>query len=238
MILLVSGATVTVQRLAEQSAFARAHLGHLVVPRAGNRPEALAQTGLPVACDNGCFTGWDPPRFFRVVRKGRPLAPLWITVPDHFDRGKGVGYARSTLEVFYHYASLVGDAFEGDYAGGETPLALVAQDGVEDLDLDWALSYAACLFLGGSTEWKLSKAAEDLAEEAKRRGKWVHCGRCNTWGRFRHAFEIGCDSVDGSGFSKWPYKRIPKALRWLRRLEEQPLLLFREGKRCACGIMW
>lgn len=42
--------------------------------------------------------------------------------------------------------------------------------------------------------------------------------RCNTRKRLRHAFRLGCDSVDGSGFSRWPDERIPAALRWLADL--------------------
>jgi transposase-like protein len=43
--------------------------------------------------------------------------------------------------------------------------------------------------------------------------------RCNTRGRFRHAHALGCDSIDGSGFSRWPDQRIPAALAWLADLE-------------------
>ncbi len=44
----------------------------------------------------------------------------------------------------------------------------------------------------------------------------------NTRTRFRHAFRLGCDSVDGSGFSRWPDQRIPMALRWLAELHGTP----------------
>src|SRR5205823_6752489 len=100
------------------------------------------------------------------------------------------------------------------------PVALVGQDGAEALELPWGRFDA--LFLGGSTGWKLGPGAAALAREAKRRGLWVHMGRCNTRQRFRHAFALGCDSVDGSGFSRWPDQRIPAALEWLAELDGRP----------------
>ena len=108
------------------------------------------------------------------------------------------------------------------------PIALVGQDGAESLELPWGRFDA--LFLGGSTEWKLGPHAAALAREAKRRGLWVHMGRCNTRKRFRHAFALGCDSVDGSGFSRWPDQRVPLALRWMADLHgaDGPVTVRRE----------
>jgi hypothetical protein len=88
-------------------------------------------------------------------------------------------------------------------------VALVGQDGAEHLPLPW--EHFQALFLGGSTEWKLGPGAARLAAETKRRGYWSHLGRCNTLKRFRHAFFLGCGSVDGSGFSRWPDESIPTA---------------------------
>lgn len=49
-------------------------------------------------------------------------------------------------------------------------------------------------------------------------------GRCNTLRRIRHALEIGADSIDGTTFSKWPDKWIPKGLGWVKREKRQPVL--------------
>jgi EAL domain-containing protein (putative c-di-GMP-specific phosphodiesterase class I) len=81
------------------------------------------------------------------------------------------------------------------------------------------------VFIGGSTEFKLGRTAASIARQAKRRGKHLHGGRVNTRQRFRYMAELGCDSIDGSGFSKWSAERIPMALRWLEELERQPSLL-------------
>jgi len=42
-------------------------------------------------------------------------------------------------------------------------------------------------------------------------------GRVNSFQRLQYAFELGCDSVDGSGFSMFPDTYIPKFLRYLER---------------------
>jgi hypothetical protein len=212
MRILVGGATATVRELASRSAFARAHLGHLLNPRSFNRLDTLAKTGLPIAADNDCFNGLDEDAYFAMLRKIKDAgaAVEWVTVPDFVGQGYG------TLLSYDWYC----DKLDDDPADPQIPLALVGQDGMEGLDWDYFFGMAACLFIGGSTEWKLSRAAADLAGAAKRRGLWVHMGRVNTFARFRHAFELGCDSVDGSGFSKWP-ANIKLGLRWLRRLEAE-----------------
>lgn len=46
-------------------------------------------------------------------------------------------------------------------------------------------------------------------------------GRVNTFRRFRIAYDAGCDSIDGSSFSKFPAARIPMALGWLDRLHRR-----------------
>jgi hypothetical protein len=61
----------------------------------------------------------------------------------------------------------------------------------------------SALFLGGSTHFKLGPDGARAAREAKRRGLWLHMGRVNTANRARYAATIGCDSFDGSKFSRW-----------------------------------
>src|SRR5262249_51584625 len=97
------------------------------------------------------------------------------------------------------------------------PSALVGQDGLDGCQVPWGRFRA--LFWGGSTAWKLGRAASDLAREAKRRGKWVHMGRANSARRARYAHGMGCDSVDGSKFSRFPDTYLPGFIRLLRQLE-------------------
>lgn len=84
------------------------------------------------------------------------------------------------------------------------PVALVAQDGLENISLAlrW-LPYDA-LFIGGSTDWKMSPAADTCIFAAKRRGKWVHVGRVNSQKRIKHFKIVGVDSVDGTSLTYAP----------------------------------
>ncbi len=206
MLLLVSGATVDVKRLACPQ------LGRLLSPRTV-RPdlEQLANSGVAWAADNDAFLAWDQGRFEAMLARLRQVNTrrlLWVACPD------SVADARTTAGLFNWWLDTMKPADEGD----QLPMALVGQDGMESCDWDYWLGYADCFFIGGSTQWKLSRAAADLAAEAKRRGLWVHMGRVNSARRVDHAVQIGCDSIDGSGFSKFP-KLIGKGLGWIARSE-------------------
>lgn len=102
------------------------------------------------------------------------------------------------------------------------PAALVAQDGLEALDVPW--DDFDVLFIGGSTDWKLGKHARALVVEAKAHGKGVHMGRVNSEKRFAYALAIGCDSVDGTYLTYGPKKNLPRLLAWLRLTDQGRLL--------------
>ncbi|WP_088255927.1 hypothetical protein [Fimbriiglobus ruber] len=198
MRLFVSGATATLRRHPGSP-----YLGALVVPAAGNRLDPVLAAGLPRAADNAAFTGFDPAAFCAMLGRiaGKPGCQF-VACPDT------VGDAHQTTHLFrtwYPVLTALG-----------LPVALVLQDGQDRVGVPWELVDA--VFVGGRTEFKLGPVAAGLVREAKGRGKWAHMGRCNTRRRFRHAHQLGCDSVDGSGFSRWPDQRIPMVLRWLRDL--------------------
>jgi hypothetical protein len=92
------------------------------------------------------------------------------------------------------------------------PIAYVIQDGQPKEFVPWPR--IGCVFIGGSTEYKLSVESERIAREAKHRGLWLHMGRVNSRKRFDYARAIGCDSVDGTKFSRWRNTWLPDALRW------------------------
>jgi hypothetical protein len=100
--------------------------------------------------------------------------------------------------------------------------ALVAQDGMENYPIQW--DAFDVLFIGGTTEWKLSEGAYWLVAEAKRQGKWVHMGRVNSRRRIRIAVLAGCDSVDGTQLCFAPDKRLKQLNGWLDELQRQPFL--------------
>jgi hypothetical protein len=126
---------------------------------------------------------------------------LFVVVPDLLCD------AVATLERFRWWAWRI-------KAGG-WPVALVAQDGLESLRR-WPCEYDA-LFVGGSTQWKMSDAAAWCIRRAKReQGAWVHVGRVNSQKRIRHFQTMGVDSVDGTTVTYAPdkmYRRLDKALR-------------------------
>jgi hypothetical protein len=85
------------------------------------------------------------------------------------------------------------------------PVALVAQDGLEDMSVWLARTWPQIggLFIGGGDDFKLGPAAASIAAEAKRRRKRVHMGRVNSERRIRYAASIGCDSIDGTKWVRW-----------------------------------
>jgi hypothetical protein len=143
------------------------------------------------AIDNGAFSRFDRQGFIALLdsHRGRRGTCKFVAVPDV------VGSARRTLEVFEQWYGLLRG----------WPLALVAQDGLEDLPIPWASIEA--VFIGGSTTWKMSAEAAAVVKAGKALGKWVHFGRVNTPGRFEYAESLSCDSIDGTGLSRYTWMR-------------------------------
>lgn len=175
--------------------------GRLLSPRQFSRAYDTAQAGIPWAADNDCFQRLDADAYRRMLDTIHGLPGcLFVTSPDV------VGDAPRTLELW--------DEWRDELCAVWQPLALVAQDGLRPEDVPWRELDA--LFIGGTTEYKLSAEAETLAREARTRGKHVHMGRVNSRKRFDYARQVGCDSVDGSSFSRWRTRWLPDALTWHR----------------------
>jgi hypothetical protein len=196
VLLLVQGATSTLRRLKGAK-----NLGVLLSPNAHGTPAVLLSLGYRMAVDNNCFSGFDEPAYLRLLDLIVGYPVLWVTAPDK------VGDAVVTLALFEHWEPIL-------HARG-FPVALVAQDGLTPEQVPW--DRIECLFIGGTDNWKLCDEAVALCREAKRRGKLVHVGRCNSFVRIRAAMAMGADSTDGSQFSWWPDRYIPKGLRWIQR---------------------
>ena len=139
-----------------------------------------------------------------------PRGLLWVAVPDVVRcrcgaakpcignrRSPGcepVGDAAATLEQFRQWHMWL----------SHLPLAFVLQDGSEAPGMvPWDAPGLAGVFVGGSTAWKLSRAAADLVGEARRRGLHAHMGRVSTARRIRYARSIGATSFDSSRYSMW-----------------------------------
>jgi hypothetical protein len=150
------------------------------------------------AIDNGAYSGFDANAFASLLRReesNRELC-LFVTVPDI------VGSARRTLEIWRRRHRIVRG----------WPLALVMQDGMEDMDIPW--DELAAVFMGGCDPWKDSKAALDIVKTAKTLGKHSHVGRVNTIKRYELYANAGADTCDGSGVAMYDHMLddIAKAL--------------------------
>lgn len=161
----------------------------------------LYSYNMPIACDNSAYSHFSESRYLSMIDK-ITVPVLWITLPDK------VADPHKTNELWDEWINYV-----------DHPLAYVGQDGCEDLEIPW--EYMTCFFIGGTTDWKLSNAAADLAKEANLKNKWVHMGRVNSDKRLSHAYRIGCDSVDGTGYSKFSKKELLKGLLHIDGLERQ-----------------
>jgi hypothetical protein len=164
------------------------------------------------AIDNGCYAKgeqFDLPGYLdwlRVIGQRPDVEQcLFATAPDV------VGDALATLARSLPVLPLI-------RAAG-LPAAFVAQDGSEAPGLiPW--SEIDAVFLGGSTEWKLSPAAEAVVSEARRRGKWVHMGRVNSLRRLQLAESWGCDSADGTMIAFGPSENLAKLCGWLAEVND------------------
>lgn len=170
----------------------RRYFGMLCTWADGAHPRHADFCGIPWAVDNFAFTAFNPIRFERRLKAWREWSPtcLWVAVPDV------VGNAAATWERFGEWHDVIRSL--------GYKLALVAQDGLENMPIEWNCFDA--LFIGGSTEWKLSSTAAEIVGEAQARGVYVHMGRVNGNIRLNYAAYLNCDSVDGSGYAAFPYK--------------------------------
>jgi hypothetical protein len=184
-------------------------VGVILTPMMGNRlpPDRVwaADNGMfaqPAAFDPVAYLGW------LAAYQGEVDRCLFATAPDV------VGDAAATLARSRPFLPIL-------RALG-FPAALVAQDGLESLPVPW--DAVDCLFIGGTTSWKLSEAAYTLMAEAKRRHKWVHAGRVNSLRRLRAMAIAGADSADGTFLKFGPDVNLPRMARWLQVIREQPPL--------------
>lgn len=198
-------------------------LGHLLSPRAGDTLPTLQRYGLHWAADNDAFSGFDPIRYARFVDRVRAYPNCqWMAVPDV------VADAEGTLQSFSYWAPKL--------IKRGLPIAIVLQDGMTPSQIPWRSIDA--VFIGGSTDFKMSGAAFRLVEAAHKRNLLVHMGRVNSLRRLHYAWAIGCHTVDGTGYSWFksvhrPDNPLVKAVRYLEKLQS------REGLRCdSCAAQW
>lgn len=173
-----------------------APVGQLLTPLTRYK---LREPSRPWAMDNGGFKQVDVPGLLSLLEREREnqATCLFVAIPDV------VGCARRTLEVFDHWK-------------GKTELrgwkvALVCQDGQENLPLPW--DDIDAVFIGGSTGWKLSPHVAHIIRAAKILGKHAHVGRVNDPARWQHFEELGANTCDGTGLARYTHMREAVARR-------------------------
>lgn len=183
MIALVANASDELKRLSHTGAF-----GQLFTPTI-KRSEYLTVPGLPWACDNDAFAKWSEHRYRAMLRQHQGQEGcLWVAAPDV------VGDAAKTLALF--------NRWEPELREHGYPVALIAQDGLTLAAVPWARF--DCLFIGGTTEFKLGAQARTLVGAAILHGKLVHAGRVNSARRIRYFHDLGVHSFDGTSLVRWP----------------------------------
>lgn len=177
--------------------------------------------------DNGCFNTSKPGRTFdadrwlrwleRVPLRGCLFAVLpdvleWFTDPE-----TGALFPVGNVDATLERSALYVDAVK--QMG--FPAALVAQDGLADLDT--VPFDVDAIFIGGSDAYKLGTDAARVTAQAKDRGMWVHMGRVNSGKRLAYAASIGCDSADGTfltyGGKKHAASQFARMMRWFDKVE-------------------
>lgn len=188
-----------------QQALVNAGVGALLTPFSQrNCPD-----GWTWAADNGCFgTQWNEHRWLSWLKSfTNPGDALFATVPDT------VGNHQETLVKWSQWNHTVKNL------GYRT--AFVLQDGAQENEVPW--SELDALFIGGTTEYKLSDDSRRMVRTAKTLGKWVHMGRVNSRKRIELAHHWGCDSVDGTFLAFGPDINTPKLIEMMN-MATQPML--------------
>ena len=144
------------------------------------------------AIDNGAFSKFYSKRFEGLLKResNNKERCLFVTCPDV------VGDARRTLEIWQ---------YRDKFAKGWN-MALVAQDGMEELSIPWA--DFDTLFVGGGDPWKESHGSINIIKTAKILGKHVHVGRVSTHRRYKLFNDLGVDTCDGSAIARYK-ERLP-----------------------------
>lgn len=189
------------------------NLGRLVQPRDCSRLRETLEAGIKVGVDNDAFThGVNLPKFHRMVAMARATLTelrgtglpsqaaenlLWVVVPDV------PGDAHATLQNFEAMNASLSDL----------PVAFAIQPGAARAGIPFHAPNLRCLFLAGPRAYKESAEMAKIAAAGRAQGLWLHGAPCNSLERARLLADLGCDSFDGTGASRYP-ALIPEYLRW------------------------
>ena len=186
-------------------------IGLMLSYNANHTTKGMIKGKKVTAIDNGCFSKPDKytdDGYLLYLQKLDLKDSLFAVAPDV------VGDYKKTRERAYPMFDKIKNI--------GYKVAYVGQDGEDGKGLDF--SVFDCLFLGGTTDWKLGGQACELVALARQHKKWVHMGRVNSYKRMRVAGAIGVDSVDGT-YTCWKTKEREKHLaEWITTIRKQPYL--------------
>jgi hypothetical protein len=198
-----------------RTAMAENGIGLMLTPYSERKlpPSSEMDLSFSWAADNGCFADrWKEQTWKTWIESlPSPSEALFATIPDV------VLDHESTLRSWHQHKEFVrGKGFK---------IAFVLQDGARREQIPFHDMDA--LFIGGSTEYKLSSEAKMIIDEAKDRAKWIHMGRVNSLKRLRIAHEWGCDSVDGTFLAFAPDFNTTRLLKMMKEIRKQDSLFQR-----------
>lgn len=196
-------------------------LGQITTPRERRPP----LPGVTWAADNGCYGKGYPgdEQYLSWLTRHREHRAhcLFATAPDV------VGDALETAE---RSAPMLPRIRALGYRA-----ALVLQDGQELIGVPW--DEVDAVFVGGTDEFKLGPVARELALEARRRGKYVHCGRVNSYKRIAIAFDMGAMSSDGTFVNKAPHHNLDRMRVWFTKLAAKREREYLEALQLVLGVL-
>ncbi len=207
----------------ESRAHDRGDIGLMLTPL---KPDYLSKADkYPyIAIDNGVFskvTPFNPDKFNKlldaVAEKPEVARKVqFVVAPDV------VGDAAGTLAQFPEWAAQIHER--------GLPVALAAQNGLEDMMDQIPWNDFETLFMGGSTDWKLGKFDDPaqymrwirLLKEAAARGKKLHVGRVNSFDRaLLSNYGMGALSVDGTHLAYGPNAGLARVESWLNTINNR-----------------
>jgi hypothetical protein len=157
----------------------------------------LRTEGFPYALDNGAWTAFQKKESFDGEAFKKAVAMLgdeadFIVLPDIVAGG------RASLDMsvrwWHHLRTLPG--------GGKAPLLVPVQNGMQPHDLRCLVGPHLGIFIGGTTDWKLSTMRQ-WGDFGREHSAYVHVGRVNTARRIHACIAAGAHSFDGSGWSRY-----------------------------------
>ncbi len=168
--------------------------------------------------DNGAYIDYNKGTefngdLFKVMCKDLGNGSDWIAIPDV------VGDSVATLKQARYWFN------ELEKLDLDTNLLIVWQDGMTRSDLLPYIKDGYGVFVGGTTEGKLS-AIPMVSSLCLEYGVWCHVGRVNTMRRVQYCKAHKVKSVDGSGFSRFlcSHKQFVKYMKF----KEEQISLFSE----------